>query len=55
MNTKPKQDVAKCMNTLPRPTSDQLFKLEERIKKHRAKSSAIDDRGLFGTISKLFR
>ena len=55
MNNKPKQDVVKHINTIPKPTSDQLYKLEERIKKHRAKQGALDDRGLFGTISKLFR
>ena len=55
MNDKPKRDVAKRMNTTPKPTCEQLCKLEERIKKHRAKYGELDNRGLFGTISKLFR
>ena len=54
MNAKPKQNVANHMNALPKPTSEQLYKLEERIKKHRAKYGTLDNRGLFGTICKLF-
>ena len=55
MNTRTKQEVAKRMNKLNKPTAEQLYKLEERIKKHRAKHGSMDHQGLLGTISKLFR
>ena len=55
MNAKTKQEIEKHLNKLPKPTSEQLYKLEERIKKHRAKYGSLNHQGLFGTISKLFR
>jgi len=55
MNTRTKQEVEKRMNKLAKPTAEQLYKLEERIRKHRAKHGSLDHQGLFGTISKLFR
>lgn len=55
MSAKTKQEVDKRMNKLAKPTAEQLYKLEERIRKHRAKHGSLDHQGLFGTISKLFR
>jgi|GEM_PF-2552100 hypothetical protein len=55
MSAKTKQEVDKRMNKLAKPTAEQLYKLEERIRKHREKHGSLDHQGLFGTISKLFR
>jgi len=43
------------MNQPAKPTAEQLYKLDQRIKKHRAKYGSLDHQGLFGTICKLFR
>jgi len=55
MSTRTKQEVDKRLNLLAKPTAEQLYKLEERIKKHRTKHGSLNHQGLFGTISKLFR
>jgi len=55
MSTKTRQEVDKRMNKLYKPTAEQLYRLEERIKKHRTKHGSLDHQGLFGAISKLFR
>jgi len=55
MSARTKQEVEQHMNPPTKPTAEQLYKLEQRIKKHREKYGSQDHQGLFGTISKLFR
>jgi len=55
MNERSKLKIEQRIKRFPNPTPEQLNKLEERIKKHRAKYGKLEHRSIIGNIINYFK